>query len=685
PYTDHAHNYVLYNNPAANQFHIIAWDLNGTFNYTSNQNDLNYRKHYTHIRSTKFPAINKILNHPVFGAQYYREIDQALNSLFTQSAMNQRIEKAQSEMKLSASSVSFLKTYTSQRIHDLAQWINQDQGAAFISKPVYQTPIYEPYAYQACAVDYRSGRAMRYALETAPDWLQIDSQSGLLSGVPPAEGRFNVVLSAETDHGIRLEQSYSLQAVNRRPRLLMSFNEESGDFLDASDYQRQPSPRGRVRTIQGRLGKAVYLNGGDAYLQIPHDDSLSLTGSITVEAWIKPDVISNGNPVILAKGDEENFNYTLMLGYGPFSWDRMEPCFMPNRFDIENRVYYGRKEIEAQLKAKQWVHIAGTYDSSAETVCVYADNRKIVESSNRTLMPENTRPLLIGLGSSRGFRGAVDDVKILPFAKQAFAAGLCLSQIDASGISTAQDRIALSLSEHRKESVAADEFCLFIEPGDQWIPLPPQKLSPGNSLLWWLDELQASEPLPQNGAVSLYPITSWKAPLAETILDQACWGNWNPDCDTPGVQAGVWLPGRSIITPPNIPFSLSLKQFADNDDMNLDWIYTAQSLNGPAINRLTINNGQEMTDSQDVIIALSVAGENKPWMLRASNSPTFPDEWLPFQEELSWRLSGGDGEKTVYVQAADSQGERSAVASVSIFLQSNTEVQDWRRHESNTP
>ncbi|MBN2328948.1 MAG: CotH kinase family protein [Candidatus Omnitrophica bacterium] len=683
PYTDHAHNYVLYNNPGTNQFHILAWDLNGTFNYTSNQNDLNYRKLYTHIRSTKFPAINKILNHPVFGAQYFREIDQALDTLFTQSAMNERIEQAQSQMKLSAGSVSFLKTYTAQRIQDLSQWINRDQGAAFISKPVYQTPIHQVYTYPACAVDYRRGHAMRYALEIAPDWLQIDPQTGIISGVPPAEGRYDVLLSAETDHGIRLEQSYSLQVVDRRPRLLMTFNEESGDFLDASDYQHTSSQRGDLRTVQGRLGNAVYLNGSNAYVQIPHADSLSLTGSITVEAWIKPDSISNGNPVIISKGDDENFNYTLMLGYGPFSWDIMEPCFMPKRFDIENRVYYGRKEIEAQLKARQWVHIAGAYDSSAEMVCVYADNRKIVESSNRTLMPENTRPLLIGLGNSRSFRGAVDDVKILPFAKQAFAAGLCISQIDASGISPAQDRVALSLSEHRKEFIDASEFCLYVEPADQWIKLPPQKLSPGNSILWWLDELHASEPLPPDGAVSLYPLSSWGEAHAETILDLACWGNWKPDRNAPGVQAGVWLPGRSIITPPDTPFTLSLKQFADNDDMDLDWTYSAQTLNGPVINRLTVNNGQQTTGSQDVVIALSASGENKPWMLRASNSPAMETDWIPYQEEIPWRLSGGDGMKTVYIQAADSLGGRSAVASVNIFLQSNTEIHGWRRHESN--
>ena len=53
PFTDHGHNYILYHHPGDDQFYIMPWDLNGTF--TSRGSD----KEYTHIRSTKFDAINK--------------------------------------------------------------------------------------------------------------------------------------------------------------------------------------------------------------------------------------------------------------------------------------------------------------------------------------------------------------------------------------------------------------------------------------------------------------------------------------------------------------------------------------------------------------------------------------------------------------------------------------------------
>ena len=424
PFTDHGQNYVLYNNPQTRQFHILAWDLNGTFNYTSNLDDLNYRKLYTHLRSTKFPAINKILNHPVFGAQYYRNVDGLLGTLFSKSSMDARIEEARSALQLSSYQTSFMQTYLIRRREDLAEWINREQGAAFLTKPVYQAIVGDPYMYHATAVDYRRASRVTYDLKQAPSWLTLDSNRGILQGIPPETGRFEIELAAQTGQGIELTQSFELHVVSPEPRLLMNMNETSGPALDVSVYGHEGQLAGDAQRVDGRLGQAVYLDGSRDYIRIPHSEDLNLTGEITVEAWIRPDSISNGNPVILTKGDADHFNYTLMLGYGPFSWDAMEPCFMPARFGIEHRVYYGRKEIEAQLRPRSWSHIAGTYNSTSELVCVYYNNYRIVESACRALMTENTNALLIGLNSSQCFRGAVDDVKILPFEENGVRGGI---------------------------------------------------------------------------------------------------------------------------------------------------------------------------------------------------------------------------------------------------------------------
>lgn len=682
PYTDHGHNYVLYSNPGTGQFHVLAWDLNSTFNYTTNTNDLNnYRKLYTHPRGTKFAAINKILNHPLFGAQYYREIEGLMNTLFSQTAMNQRIEEARLALQMNSSSVSSFKNFVAHRLQDLSKWIGGSQGAAFLSKPAYQVSLGETYLYRAAAVDYRSGQSVSYSLKQAPAWLSADSRTGEVSGVPESEGRFDAVLAATTGKGVQLEQAFSIQVTNPMPRLLMTFNEESGQAMDASEYQNNGTLRGTIRRISGRLGNAFYLDGASAYLEIPADDSLNLTGAVTVEAWINPDFIGNANPLIVTKGDADNFNYTLMLGYGPFSWDGMEPCFMPHRFDIENRVYYGRKEIESRLQAKKWLHIAGTYDSAREIVCVYANNRRIVENANRSLMPENLRPLLIGVGNTQDFRGMVDDVKILPFAKEAFAAGLCLAQIDVSGISPAQDRLALSLSAYRDKSVNTTDYCLQIAPGNRWISLPSQELQPGKTASWWMDELGALEPLPSNGTAALYPISSLGHARAETVLDQVVWGNSKPDRSDAGVRAGVWLPNRSVADTIAAPATIALKNFADNDEMDRDWAVNAQQLEGPILGEFLIDEGAPTTNSRDAQLRILATPSPAPVAMRLSNTPAMAGEWIAWQTNIAWQLSEGEGLKTVYLQATDAMGRRSTVVFARIRLEAATRIMDWRNLE----
>ncbi len=571
PFTDHAHNYILYHDPDTNQFNIIAWDLNGTFRYSTNPNDINYRKEYTHIRSTKFDAINKILNHPYFGTLYYREIEQLMNMLFSPEAMDDRIDAAREAIGASRNSVNALYSYVRQRNRDLKEWMDSEQGVSFISKPVYQAYVGEWYEYKAVAVNYRTWGNVSYQMDGAPAWLNLDEETGLLSGIPSEEGEYEIHITAQSE-GESIEQSFTLQVTNALPRLIMNFNGTSSDVQDLSSFQNHGQIQNLSRRREGRFGEGLYLNRRDGYVRIPNDPSLDLSGSITVEAWIRPTSLGNGNTPILLKGNEAQFNYNLMLGYGPFSWDSMEPCFMPHPFDIENRVYYGRKEIQAQLRSNVWVHLAGTYDSAQEKVCVYLNNYKIVESANRSRMPVNSNDLFIGLGNGNGFQGTVDDVKILPFAKEQFAAGLSITQVEISNLSPAQDRVELSLATEGQPSINTADFCLYRVEKGQWISLPAQELNSGAQVGWWLDELGVQEQFSPDETLALYPITSIGTPSRRMILDQVVWGDHVPDLDDAGVQAGVWLPGRAVKLGELSAATLRLEEPGNNDEYDQVWL-----------------------------------------------------------------------------------------------------------------
>jgi hypothetical protein len=676
PFTDHGHNYVLYHNLSNQQFYILPWDLNGTFRYGTNPSDLTFRKEYTHFRGSKFDAVNQILNHPYFGTLYYREIDRLLDTVFTEEAMAKRIEEARLALQTNTSTVSFLKSYVTMRRRDLAEWIERDKGVSFLSKPVYQASVGELYSYMPVVANYRNKGRLAYQLKTAPAWLTIDPLSGRLQGVPHREGEDLVVIEGVAKDGTGIQQTFTVQTVNTAPRLLLHFNESGTAVNDLSLFTHPVQLFGSAAKQAGRLGQGVYLDGSRGNIRIPHADSLNLTGAVTVEAWIKPNTISTGNPVIVTKGDANQFNYTLMLGYGPFSWDRMEPCFMPAPFDGLNRVYYGRKEIEANLRANQWVHVAGTYDSAEEIVSVYVNNRRIVMSANRSRMQPNRLDLQIGLASSQGFRGVVDDLKILPFAKTQFAAGLCLAQFDLSGISPAQDRVGLSLSPFRRDAVDLSVYCLYRPAVGEWLRFPAYSLQPGKSVLWWLDELGSTSAFQPNEIVALYAIEAFAQPDRKQIVDVVVWGAEGPAETDPAVQAGLWLPGKTVPLGEAVPQTMVLKALADNDEMHLDWAVQPPVSPGLTIESFQINGGEVVTTNSQVRVSLQIQGE-AAWM-RVNDSPVFAEDWIPFQSSVVWNLSPVPGIHVLYVQVRDAAGNRSPVAQSQIVYEPKVPVNEWR-------
>lgn len=549
---------------------------------------------------------------------------------------------------------------------------------AFLTHPNNQVVINEPYTYRISVVDYQNFNRPTLKLAEGPDWLTLDEEKHLLSGTPDEAGVYTVVLEAENSIGIDIEQEFEIQVVDPHPRLIMNFNEEGDTVIDQGPYQNHGQLRSSARRVSGRLGQAIMLRSNSDRVEIPHDESLNLSGSVTVEAWINPDSMSVNNPVILSKGDANRFNYKLMLGYGPFNAHPMEPCFMPHPFDIINRVYYGEKEIEANLRPREWVHVAGTFDAQRELTNVYYNGKHIVNSAARTHMVPNTEDLLIGLNDRQSFQGQIDDLKILPYAKQAFAAGLCLNRVDVSGISPAQDRVSLVLSSLRDESVNTGDYCLYVNSLGAWLPLPDGELEAGESRTFWMDDLGLQEALPSNVTLGLYPKSAIGQPDHEWVLDQVVWGSNAPDALDPGVRAAVWLPGRSLKLNDEVAQTLSLINFADNDDMDRDWQVQPQQLDGPRMRLVEINDGEIVTNGPAVRLKVLPGRDEPGLMMRVSNRPAMDAEWRPYTEDLSWTLTEGDGNKTVYVQLMDAQGRRSAVEFDEIELNSIVGINDWR-------
>src|SRR3954452_3198063 len=83
----------------------------------------------------------------------------------------------------------------------------------------------------------------------------------------------------------------------------------------------------------GKFGSALQFNASSQYVQAPSSASLSVTGSLTVEAWVKPTAFnSDWNGVIARWDDTSSAQRSWALSIHPGGWVR---------FDVSHTGHYG--------------------------------------------------------------------------------------------------------------------------------------------------------------------------------------------------------------------------------------------------------------------------------------------------------------------------------------------------------
>ena len=69
--------------------------------------------------------------------------------------------------------------------------------------------------------------------------------------------------------------------------LHLSFDELTGNkVIDHSQYRNHDTLVGNPQLADGKFGKALKFNGVSGWVEVPHDDSLTVDENVTVMAWI---------------------------------------------------------------------------------------------------------------------------------------------------------------------------------------------------------------------------------------------------------------------------------------------------------------------------------------------------------------------------------------------------------------
>ncbi|HEY2018036.1 MAG TPA: LamG domain-containing protein [Bryobacteraceae bacterium] len=182
----------------------------------------------------------------------------------------------------------------------------------------------------------------------------------------------------------------------------------------------------------GKFGSGLHFNGTSNYVQVPSSASLSVTGSITVESWIKLDsygAVSNDAPVIAKWNDigGDARSYALSVYFDRIRFDVSHdgkflggPCTVnAGSGGLQYACVHSAIAISAvSIPLGKWTHVAGVFDSSTKKLQVFINGAPDISviAENSTVFA-NSEPLLMGAadfgGGSRLFlHGAMDEARV---------------------------------------------------------------------------------------------------------------------------------------------------------------------------------------------------------------------------------------------------------------------------------
>ena len=197
--------------------------------------------------------------------------------------------------------------------------------------------------------------------------------------------------------------------------LYFSFDELNGNQVtDHSRYGNHGRLVGNPKLIQGKFGNALEFNGRSDWIEVPHDESLTVDRDVTVMAWIHtPRHRGPGGALwqgLLAKGNNPR-SYSFYTEYN-------------GGLHLSVNEFFGSDSAET-VKLNEWQHVVAQVDSGVHRYWINGknagvgrytrDDRNIGKNTVPSL-PGNADIASVRIGnaheSNRQFLGFIDEVRI---------------------------------------------------------------------------------------------------------------------------------------------------------------------------------------------------------------------------------------------------------------------------------
>ena len=186
--------------------------------------------------------------------------------------------------------------------------------------------------------------------------------------------------------------------------LSLSFDELAGRrVIDESLYGNDGLLVGNPRLVKGMSGNAWEFNGESDWVEVPHDESLTVDGDVTVMAWIQTPrhegPKGTGWQGIIAKGNNPR-SYSFYTERG-------------GSLHLSVSNFQGSNSTH-QVALNQWVHVVAQVDSGVHRYWIDGVNRGNFDLN--AALPGGTDRAAVRIGNtheaSRTFLGLIDEVRI---------------------------------------------------------------------------------------------------------------------------------------------------------------------------------------------------------------------------------------------------------------------------------
>jgi hypothetical protein len=187
---------------------------------------------------------------------------------------------------------------------------------------------------------------------------------------------------------------------------LVAYYPFNGTARDASKNSNDGLVMGDAYFVNGMKEEAINFDGRNDYVEVPDDNSLDITPSITLSAWIKP--VETSREYIVHKMNSTSgggVSYSLDIFPSP---GRARGLFVNS---IDPKCYSCSATGKTEIKRSSWQHIATTANRNEAKVYFNGELEDTAPLDGNGI-DTTSGPLRIGQYQDMFFRGLVDEVRI---------------------------------------------------------------------------------------------------------------------------------------------------------------------------------------------------------------------------------------------------------------------------------